>query len=89
MPQVKEVLAARDAKRSGLKAALQRCLHGLLVQAAILSRGELESALSLALSTAKILENLSRLLCKIICRLSYTQSLTDNPMVTSESVDTL
>ena len=41
VPQVKEVLAARDAKRSGLKAALQRRLHGLLVQAAILSRGEL------------------------------------------------
>ena len=41
VPQLKEELAARDAKRSGLKAALQRCLHGLLVQAAILSRGEL------------------------------------------------
>ena len=41
VPQLKEELAARDAKRSGLKAALQRRLHGLLVQAAILSRGEL------------------------------------------------
>ena len=30
----------REAKRTGLKATLQRRLHGLLVQAAIEARGE-------------------------------------------------
>ena len=35
LPQLKEELASRDSSRSGLKAALQRRLHGLLVQAAI------------------------------------------------------
>ena len=40
LPQLKEELAAREAKRTGLKATLQRRLHGLLVQAAIEARGE-------------------------------------------------
>ena len=35
LPQLKEELAARGSKRSGLKGSLQRRLHGLLVQAAI------------------------------------------------------
>ena len=34
---------AREAKRTGLKATLQRRLHGLLVQAAIEARDEEES----------------------------------------------
>ena len=46
LPQLKEELAARDAPRVGLKAVLQRRLHGLLVQAAIEARareeGEME-----------------------------------------------
>ena len=40
LPQLKEELAAREAKRTGLKATLQRRLHGLLVQAAIQASGE-------------------------------------------------
>ena len=40
LPQLKEELAAREAKQTGLKASLQRQLHGLLVQAAIEARGE-------------------------------------------------
>ena len=40
LPQLKEELAARGSTRSGLKAALQRRLHGLLVQAAIAQRAE-------------------------------------------------
>ena len=43
LPQLKEELAAREAKRTGLKATLQRRLHGLLVQAAIEERDEEES----------------------------------------------
>ena len=39
-PQLKEELAARGSTRSGLKATLQRRLHGLLVQAAIAQRTE-------------------------------------------------
>jgi len=35
LAQLKEELAARGSTRSGLKAALQRRLHGLLVEAAI------------------------------------------------------
>ena len=35
LKQLKEELAARSARRSGLKAMLQHQLHGLLVQAAI------------------------------------------------------
>ena len=35
VPQLKEELAARAAARSGVKAALQRRLHGLLIEAAI------------------------------------------------------
>ena len=38
LPQLKAELAARDSTRSGLKATLQRRLHGLLVQAAIARR---------------------------------------------------
>jgi hypothetical protein len=34
LPQLKEELAARGSTRTGLKAPLQRRLHGLLVQAA-------------------------------------------------------
>ena len=44
LPQLKEELAARGSKRTGLKAALQRKLHGLLVQAAIAAREEEEGA---------------------------------------------
>ena len=40
LPQLKEELAARGSTRSGLKATLQRRLHGLLVQAAIAQRTE-------------------------------------------------
>ena len=40
LPQLKEELAAREAKRTGLKATLQRRLHALLVQAAIEARAE-------------------------------------------------
>ena len=36
--QLKEELAAHGSSRSGLKAALQRRVHGLLVQAAIAAR---------------------------------------------------
>ena len=35
LPQLREELAARDARRTGMKATLQRRLHALLVQAAI------------------------------------------------------
>ena len=35
LAQLKEELAARGSTRSGLKAVLQRRLHGLLVEAAI------------------------------------------------------
>ena len=35
LTQLKEELAARDSSQSGLKATLQRRLHGLLVEAAI------------------------------------------------------
>jgi hypothetical protein len=35
LPQLKEELAARGSSRSGLKANLQRRLHGLLVESAI------------------------------------------------------
>jgi hypothetical protein len=35
VPQLKEELAARGSARSGLKAALQRRLHSLLMEAAI------------------------------------------------------
>jgi hypothetical protein len=35
MTQLKEELGARGSSRSGLKASLQRRLHGLLVQAAL------------------------------------------------------
>ena len=38
--QLREELAARGSSRSGLKASLQRRLHGLLVQAAIARRSE-------------------------------------------------
>ena len=38
LPQLKEELAARGSTRTGLKASLQRRLHGLLVQAAIVRR---------------------------------------------------
>ena len=38
LPQLKEELAARDSKRSGLKAVLQRRLHGLLVEAEVAAR---------------------------------------------------
>ena len=37
LPQLKEELAARGSLRSGLKATLQRRLHGLLLEAAIAS----------------------------------------------------
>ena len=40
LPQLKEELAARDSTRSGLKPALQRRLHGLLVQEAIMQLDE-------------------------------------------------
>ena len=40
VPQLKEELVARDARRTGQKAALQRRLHALLVQAAIAKRAE-------------------------------------------------
>ena len=40
LPQLKEELAARDAKRAGMKAVLQRRLHALLVHAAIARRAE-------------------------------------------------
>ena len=40
--QLREELAARDARRTGAKAALQRRLHALLVQAAILQQDEME-----------------------------------------------
>lgn len=40
LPQLKEELAARDAKRTGMKATLQRRLHALLMQAAIAQRAE-------------------------------------------------
>ena len=40
---VRRPRAAREAKRTGLKATLQRRLHGLLVQAAIEARDEEES----------------------------------------------
>ena len=43
LPQLKEELAAREAKRTGLKVTLQRRLHGLLVQAAIEARDAEES----------------------------------------------
>ena len=35
LPDLKLELSARDSTRTGLKASLQRRLHGLLVQAAI------------------------------------------------------
>ena len=38
LPELEEELAARDAVRSGMKAALQRRLHALLMQAAIDAR---------------------------------------------------
>ena len=44
LPQLKEELAAQGAPRVGLKAVLQRRLHGLLVQAAIEARGREEGA---------------------------------------------
>jgi hypothetical protein len=40
VPQLKEELVARDVRRTGQKAALQRRLHALLVQAAIAKRAE-------------------------------------------------
>ena len=40
LAQLKEELAARGATRTGLKANLQRRLHGLLVQAAAARRAE-------------------------------------------------
>ena len=40
--QLREELAARDARRTGAKAALQRRLHALLVRAAILQQDETE-----------------------------------------------
>jgi hypothetical protein len=40
LPQLKEELAARGSSRSGLKANLQRRLHGLLVESAIARRAE-------------------------------------------------
>ena len=44
LTQLKEELAARGANRSGLKPALQRRLHGLLVQAAIARRAAAEGS---------------------------------------------
>ena len=44
LPQLKEELAARGSTRTGLKASLQRRLHGLLVQAAIVQRAAEEEA---------------------------------------------
>ena len=38
LPQLREELAARDARQTGMKATLQRRLHALLVQAAIVQR---------------------------------------------------
>ena len=38
LPQLKEELAARGSSRSGLKATLQRRLHGLLLEAAMAAR---------------------------------------------------
>ena len=38
LPHLKEKLAARRSTRSGLKATLQRRLHGLLIEAAIALR---------------------------------------------------
>ena len=38
LPQLKEELAVRGSTRSGLKATLQRRLHGLLIEAAIALR---------------------------------------------------
>ena len=38
LPQLKEELEARGSTRSGPKAALQRRLHGLLIEAAIARR---------------------------------------------------
>ena len=35
MPQLKEELAARASTRAGMKAVLQRRLHGMLIEAAI------------------------------------------------------
>ena len=45
LPQLKEELAARDSTRSGLKPALQRRLHGLLVQEAIMQLDERDAPL--------------------------------------------
>jgi hypothetical protein len=42
LPQLKEELAARGSTRTGLKASLQRRLHGLLVQAAAQRRAAAE-----------------------------------------------
>ena len=44
LAQLKEELAARGSTRSGLKAALQRRLHGLLVEAAIGAHRKREGA---------------------------------------------
>tara|TARA_B110000027_G_scaffold85623_1_gene90847 strand:- start:284 stop:409 length:126 start_codon:yes stop_codon:yes gene_type:complete len=38
--QLKEELAVRGSTRTGLKAVLQRRLHGLLVQAALVASSE-------------------------------------------------
>ena len=43
LPQLKEELAAREAKRAGMKAVLQRRLHALLVHAAIARRAEAQA----------------------------------------------
>ena len=40
VPQLREELAARDARRAGTKAVLQRRLHALLVHAAIAQHTE-------------------------------------------------
>ena len=48
LAQLKEELAARGSTRTGLKASLQRRLHGLLVQAAIVRRAPEEEAAGVA-----------------------------------------
>ena len=45
LPQLKEELAARDAKRAGMKPMLQRRLHALLMQAAIAHADEMQADL--------------------------------------------
>ena len=45
LPQLKEELAARDAKRVGMEPTLQRRLHALLMQAAIARAEEMQADL--------------------------------------------